>query len=61
MIHVPEEQTQQYLRQKIIMTSISYNNYNYYYYYYYYYYYTIIHNLYKINKPHSMCKVSHLQ
>jgi len=53
MIHVPEEQ-KHYLRQIIIIMSISY-------YYYYYYYYTIMHNVYKLNKPCYMFKVSHLQ
>jgi len=63
MIHIPEKQTQHYLRQIIIAKSISY----YYCYYYYYitnntyYYYRIILNVYKTNKPRSMCKVSHFQ
>jgi len=52
MIHIPEEQTQHYMRQIIIITSISY---------YYYYYNRIILNVHKINKPRYIRKVSHLQ
>jgi len=56
MIHVPEEPTQRYLKQIIIITSISYYYYYYHQHYYhynynYYYYYRIIYNVYKINKP----------